>query len=591
MSAIYGTTLNDVLDGTFGNDYIYAKLGDDILRGNSGEDTLEGHEGNDTLYGDNDDDILRGGTGNDSAFGGNGDDTISGGQRGNHIEIDYLTGNAGQDLFVLGSFHGNYYSQAGNSDYAVVTDFEKGQDRILLDEGNYTLGASPISGISGTAIYSGGELLGILEGVDDSGLAFGDNAFTTILSLNGETSISSDIFVEAESLQLDNYQVENYSAGGQIIRLPAGTTNPGTATLTANDYGLSGAYDLSIDYFDEDDGQATIEVLVNGNFVDSWTFNEDPGGQVPNESNRRTYTIEGVVINPGDTIEIIGNRDQTENARIDHLTFSPATVENTIGYLTAGVTETGSLNANNSSDTYSFKLSAAGNLDLDLSAISGSGDADVAVYRDVNGNNYLDSADIFLDSSTGLTSLESIDLNNLAAGDYLIEVYRYSGDVDYSLELYVPSFYRFVYEYGNGDYYQGYGYSQEGEQDILLGEALHLPDQSLTNEAGGYGIYKITEAIPITSNLSFAGEVVVENYFDAASGLTADQDVAPDTDAHLHNPEDPFTATDTRFGRGSNGLGSENGFVHRDRHDRSSGDIIPNGEYWFDNHYQVDLDI
>ena len=586
MSAVYGSISNDSLNGTADNDYIYAKLGDDELHGNLGEDTLEGHEGNDTLFGDEDRDILRGGVGDDDIFGGQGDDTIYGGQRGTHVEIDYLTGNEGQDLFVLGSYHGNYYAQAGNSDYALITDFEVGQDRVLLDEGTYSLDASPISGISGTAIYSGSELLGILDGVDSTELAFGDNGFTTVLSLNGETSISSDIVIEAESLQLNHYQIQDYGSGEQIIGLPDGTTASGTATLAVDDYDLSGAYDLSIDYFDENDGQANIEVLVNGNSAGTWTLDADPDGGLPGETNRLTHTIEGLVINPGDTIEIVGTPNETEWARIDRLAFSPVTVEKSIGYLTAGVTKTGSLDAENTSDTYSFKLNAEGNLDLDLTATSGSGDADVRVYKDDNGNNYLDSADSLLASSIDSTSSESIDLNNLAAGDYLVEVERYSGDVEYSLDLYVPSFYRFVYEYGNGDYYQGYGYSQPGEKDLLVGQSWRNQSQSLTNEAGEYGIYKITEASPITHHLSFAGEVVVERYYDAASQLTADQDITPDTDAHLHNPDDPFTATDTRFG-----LGSEKGFVHRDDHQRSMFDVMVEGEYWFDNYYQVDLDI
>lgn len=595
MSAFYDTISDDSLNGTIEHDYLYATLGNDELHGNSGEDTLEGHEGNDILYGDDDDDLLRGGIDNDFVYGGKGNDEIYGGQRGTHIELDYLTGNEGQDLFVLGSFHGNYYAQAGDSDYAVITDFEPGKDRVLLDEGTYSLGLSPISGRSGTAIYSGSELLGILEGVDSTGLAFGNNGFTTILSLNGETSISSDITIEAESLELNGYQIQDYGTEEQIIGLPDGTTASGTATLAVDDYNLSGAYDLSIDYFDENDGQANIEVLVNGNSAGIWTLDADPGGGLPSETNRLTHTIEGLVINPGDTIEIVGTPDGTEWARIDKLAFSPVTVEESIGYLTAGVTKTGSLNAENTSDTYSFKLGAEGNLDLDLTATSGGGDADVRLYRDDNGNNYLDSADSLLASSIDLTSTESIDLSNLAAGDYLIEVQRYSGDVEYSLDLYVPSFYRFVYEYGNGDYYRGYGYSQLGEKDILSGKTWRNQSQSLTNEAGEYGIYKITEATPITHHLSFAGEVVVDRYYDAASQLTADQDVTIDgtldTDAHLHNPDDPFTATDTRFGLGSSGLGSENGFVHRDDHQRSSGDVMVEGEYWFDNHYQVDLDL
>ena len=607
MSAIYGTSAGDILNGTANNDYLYASLGNDELYGQSGSDTLEGHAGQDTLEGGDGDDLLKGGTGNDTVDGGLGDDTIFGGQRGSHTEIDLLSGGAGQDVFYLGSFHGNYYSQAGDSDYAVITDFELGQDRIVLDEGTYILDTPPSSLTSGgasgtlvapgsvaTAIYEGTELIGIIQGVDSADLDFSDSGYTTTLSFNGQP-ISQDIVVEAEDLTLSGYQVEDYGTDEQLIRLTA--ENPtGSATLNVDDYGLAGTYDVAIDYFDENDGEASVEVLINGSFDRGWFFNEATDNGYPGEDNRRTIVIPDLLLQAGDTIEIFGAADAGEWVRIDNLTFSPLEVENSIGSLTGGVLETGSIDADNTADTYSFELSHEGNLELELTGTDGSGNIDVKVYEDVNGNNYLDAEDLLIESSRGATANESIDLEGLEAGDYLIEVYRYSGEAEYELDLYVPSQYDFVYEYGNGDYYYGSGYTQSGEYDILAGNTWRHADQSVTNEAGEYGIYKITDAQPISSHFSFAGEVVVTNYYDAASDLLADSDTGNDN-AHLHDPDYPFNngGTDYNLGRGYSGLGSEAGFVHIDGHimpasaTTSGANVTPEGEYWFDNHYEVDL--
>lgn len=101
------------------------------------------------------------------------------------IGVPKTWGGAGSDRFLLGDFHGNLYSVAGNNDYALITDFQKGQDSVQLDLENYSLGASPINGISGTAIYQGQELIGILEGVSQFNLVFEDGTFTTTLKAFG----------------------------------------------------------------------------------------------------------------------------------------------------------------------------------------------------------------------------------------------------------------------------------------------------------------------------------------------------------------------------------------------------------------------
>lgn len=76
---IYGGAGNDTLDGGNGDDTIYAGDSGSVLIGGNGNDTLTGGSGNDTIYGDNGNDTINAGPGNDTISGGNGNDTINAG--------------------------------------------------------------------------------------------------------------------------------------------------------------------------------------------------------------------------------------------------------------------------------------------------------------------------------------------------------------------------------------------------------------------------------------------------------------------------------------------------------------------------------
>ena len=110
--------------------------GDDYTRAEGGSDRLYGGDGNDSLVG---------AYGNDILDGGNGDDRLTGaGQIDSFVidmeqgEIDVLTGGAGKDTFTLGGgnnhsgYIGSFYLAAGNSDYALITDFNKDEDKLSI---------------------------------------------------------------------------------------------------------------------------------------------------------------------------------------------------------------------------------------------------------------------------------------------------------------------------------------------------------------------------------------------------------------------------------------------------------------------------
>ncbi len=127
---LYGGSGEDYLNGGDGDDYLYGEADNDILDGWTGNDFLSGDTGNDTLFGDVGNDSLYGGNGNDTLVSEDGDDYLDG--YGWGTEFDTLTGGAGADTFVLGSYWSNVYYVEDGAGYATITDWEASIDSIQL---------------------------------------------------------------------------------------------------------------------------------------------------------------------------------------------------------------------------------------------------------------------------------------------------------------------------------------------------------------------------------------------------------------------------------------------------------------------------
>jgi Ca2+-binding RTX toxin-like protein len=196
----------------FGNDVIFAGEGNDTVDGGRGDNQLFGQEGNDRMFGGGGSDIIEGGSGNDTLFGDNrtgsagdrliGVDDLRFLVRPGKGEIDYLTGgnglglNAGQDVFVLGDVNRVYYddgivNNSGRSDFAVITDFSDGLDRIEL-KGGVTYSLSSVSnlpgGVSGVGIFArldnSNELIGVVRGVNASQLQINNGAAGSLTTIS-----------------------------------------------------------------------------------------------------------------------------------------------------------------------------------------------------------------------------------------------------------------------------------------------------------------------------------------------------------------------------------------------------------------------
>ena len=93
--------------------------------------------------------ILWGTTASDTLIGGDGNDRLAGVPASGSTavtlgrgQIDVLTGGLGADTFVLGDARGVFYddrtnNNLGSADYARITDFRSGEDKLQLRNANY----------------------------------------------------------------------------------------------------------------------------------------------------------------------------------------------------------------------------------------------------------------------------------------------------------------------------------------------------------------------------------------------------------------------------------------------------------------------
>ncbi|MEH2362248.1 calcium-binding protein [Nostoc sp.] len=119
---INGTSSNNTVNGSNGNDVLLGGISRNTINGGSGNDVLVASDGNNYVNGSDGNDVLLGGNGNDTLVGGLGDDTLVGG-----AGTDILIGGPGNDVFKFSSVSD---SLAAGRD--LITDFV-GNGNLLGD--------------------------------------------------------------------------------------------------------------------------------------------------------------------------------------------------------------------------------------------------------------------------------------------------------------------------------------------------------------------------------------------------------------------------------------------------------------------------
>jgi hypothetical protein len=128
---------------------------------------------------------------------------------------------------------------------------------------------------------------------------------------------------EAEQMNLLNYTVEAEASasGGNLIK-----TNSGTGSADFLYSGISGTKNMTIWYYDQNNGSATYKLYINDVLKDTWTADKDLGASWFTASTRTFRYLSDIAINTGDRIKIEGTVDGSENAAVDFVEISaPAT--------------------------------------------------------------------------------------------------------------------------------------------------------------------------------------------------------------------------------------------------------------------------
>ncbi len=132
--------------------------------------------------------------------------------------------------------------------------------------------------------------------------------------------------IEAEAMGLQGYQAVTVhpfeaASGSRAISCPA---SAGICTATFHFSGQPGCYDVSVQYFDQNSGNAEFRLLLNGTPLDAWTANDQlPSRRLDADTSTR-HTVKGVALRPGDVLEIQGTPQGGDSAAVDYVTLHPS---------------------------------------------------------------------------------------------------------------------------------------------------------------------------------------------------------------------------------------------------------------------------
>ena len=297
---LYGGGSGDVLNGGEGRDYLYGEggddtlnggEGDDVLNGGDGADTMDGGNGNDTFYGDNEYntpgfDTMIGGDGDDRFYtvgyyasdivdAGAGNDTVQIYLQGNSLDISNpeITLGTGTDTLELSYTSANAYA------YAIVTDFDVSEDRVLINSfvNNNLVGWDGASNPFGAGymrlVQNGTETL--LQGDTNGG---GDNYITIAKFQNTTASTFSDANFVINEASVQGYSPDGSGVNGQVT---VGSAADETLNGTFGDDTINGAGGADIingaNGNDTLEGGAGTDTLTGGFGADTFIFNFGDG--------------------------------------------------------------------------------------------------------------------------------------------------------------------------------------------------------------------------------------------------------------------------------------------------------------------------
>jgi alpha-glucuronidase len=129
--------------------------------------------------------------------------------------------------------------------------------------------------------------------------------------------------IEAESAALVGYAVRPVTPPEAASGEKAVECSAASCTATFKYSGESGWRDVVVRYFDVNSGVAKFRVKIAGQLVAEWSATDRvPSRRVDSGSSAR-HVVEGVMLRPGDEIQIEGIPDGGETAALDYIEVLP----------------------------------------------------------------------------------------------------------------------------------------------------------------------------------------------------------------------------------------------------------------------------
>ena len=129
--------------------------------------------------------------------------------------------------------------------------------------------------------------------------------------------------IEAEAMSLDGYVVTEVSPWEDASNSKAITCPTSKCAASEKFIGTPGWYNLTVQYFDQNNGASHFEAFVNHQSVGAWAADQWFPTTKPdsNSSTRRIFPM--LALRPGDEISIVAIPDGQERAAIDYIEITP----------------------------------------------------------------------------------------------------------------------------------------------------------------------------------------------------------------------------------------------------------------------------
>ena len=133
--------------------------------------------------------------------------------------------------------------------------------------------------------------------------------------------------IEAEDTQLSGYVSVDVTpwetaSGGKAVAC----MGRGSCSASFRFDGEAGKHDVAVQYFDQNTGISRYKLFVTDRLVDSWAADDQLPSDKMNGHTSTRYTIDDVLLRPGDVVRIEGVPNGGEPAPLDYVEINPHTV-------------------------------------------------------------------------------------------------------------------------------------------------------------------------------------------------------------------------------------------------------------------------